>query len=51
MARLPPKGILDYDQAHFARDFRMVVGVPPDSHRERVQASRVGAALPWEPTS
>lgn len=46
----PETGCLDlamelgyFDQAHFARDFRAVVGVPPDAYRERVRASRLGA--------
>lgn len=52
----PDTGCLDlamelgyFDQAHFARDFRAVVGVPPDSYRERVRASRVAATSPPEP--
>lgn len=53
----PGTGCLDlamelgyFDQAHFARDFREVVGVSPDAYRERVRASRVVATSPGEPS-
>lgn len=38
-----------FDQAHFARDFRAVVGVPPDAYRERVRSSRGGMAASTTP--
>lgn len=46
----PETGCLDlamelgyFDQAHFARDFRAVVGVPPETYRERIRATRLDA--------
>lgn len=32
-----------FDQAHFARDFRAVVGASPDAYRKRVRAAREAA--------
>lgn len=48
--RNPETGCLDlamelgyFDQSHFARDFRAVVGVPPETYRERIRATRLDA--------